>query len=132
MSLSTKLFTLLYGKKKGEDDYGNKYYYATPRKHWWQVTQCKPGKWGREKRWVVYGKDFLKFGVEASAVPAEWNIWLHHIASEPLDTKDKHSWEQKAMANPTGTKDAILPKGLQQGGKAQKSSQEFDAWVPDA
>ncbi|MFV0320998.1 MAG: NADH-ubiquinone oxidoreductase subunit NDUFA12 family protein [Alphaproteobacteria bacterium] len=130
--LVTKIYTFFYGKKMGEDEHGNKYYYAKPRRHWWQINRCSPNKWGRDRRWVMYSKEFKKLGTEPSAVPPEWNIWLHHVETEPLNAGERHQWQKEPIANPTGTKDAIYPKGLSKGEKRQKAAQDFEAWVPNS
>ncbi len=126
MNLKTKLFTLVYGKKVGEDQYGNKYYQATPRTKWWQLHRPASTKWGRDRRWVAYHKKFIKNGVEASAVPAEWNIWLHYISDKPLNESKKHDWQKEFIANPTGTKEAILPKNYVSSQKSENS----ETWTP--
>lgn len=130
MNLKTKIFTLIYGKKVGEDQYGNRYYKAIPRTSWWQIFRCAPTKWGRERRWVAYDKKFMKRGVEASAVPAEWNIWLHYITDEPLDASQKKSWQKDFIANPTGTKEAIFPQYAP--ATSQDKEQNAEIWSPDA
>ncbi len=127
----TRLTTALYGKKVGEDSYGNRYYQATPRQHPWQFWLPRKTKWSRNRRWVIYSKQFRQYGIEASAVPAEWNLWLHHTTDAPLDEKAKHAWQKDFIANPTGTKDAIMPKALKAGKKRPKSSIDFKAWQPE-
>ena len=59
-TLGTRLYTLLFGKKVGEDNYGNKYY------------QSKSGK-----RWVIYNGE-----IEASKIPDEWYCWIHRIRNK--------------------------------------------------
>ncbi len=130
MNLKTKIFTLIYGKKVGEDQYGNKYYKAQPRTKWWQFRRPAPTKWGRERRWVAYNKKFMKNGIEASAVPAEWNIWLHYISDEPLDISKKHEWEKEFIANPTGTKEAIFPKAYVSSQNFENKRSENVSWIP--
>ena len=55
-TVGTFLFTLFYGKKVGEDQFGNEYY--------------KNQK--DTKRWVIYKNE-----VEASKIPPEWHMWIH-------------------------------------------------------
>ncbi len=130
MNLKTKIFTLIYGKKVGEDQYGNKYYRAEPRTKWWQLHRPASTKWGRDRRWVAYDKKFMKKGIEASAVPAEWNIWLHYISDEPLDASQKQSWEKEFIANPTGTKDAVFPKNYTLSQKGEDAKLNTEIWTP--
>lgn len=126
----TRLTTILHGKKIGEDNYGNCYYQATPRQYFWQFWRPRKTKWGNDRRWVIYAKKFRKYGLEASAVPAEWNMWLHHTADEPLSEQNQHGWQKPFIANPTGTKEAILPKSAKNEGERQASSVDFHAWQP--
>ncbi len=130
MNLMTRLTTMLYGKKVGEDNYGNRYYQAIPRQHFWQFWRPRKTKWGLDRRWVIYAKQFRKYGIEASAVPAEWNLWLHHTADEPINEQDQHKWQKPFIANPTGTKDAIFPKGSKAKSLRQAASVDFQAWQP--
>uniref|UniRef100_A0A1I7W0R1 UBX domain-containing protein n=1 Tax=Loa loa TaxID=7209 RepID=A0A1I7W0R1_LOALO len=56
------------GKFMGEDKFGNKYYednsYFIPRNRWVEYP---------EHVWLDY---------DASQIPAEWHMWLHHITDE--------------------------------------------------
>ncbi|VIO87434.1 Uncharacterized protein BM_BM7199 [Brugia malayi] len=56
------------GKFMGEDKFGNKYYednsYFMPRNRWVEYP---------EHVWLDY---------DASQIPAEWHMWLHHITDE--------------------------------------------------
>ena len=54
-TLGTRIYTLIFGKLKGRDDFGNKYY------------QSKNGK-----RWIIY-----KDEIDASQIPNEWYSWIH-------------------------------------------------------
>lgn len=109
-NIGTKLNTFLFGKKLGQDEFGNKYF-----------TNSKG------KRWVIYqGLD------EASKVPAEWHRWLHKTTDElPVDVK-KHSWEQQHLPNLTGTVHSYAPKGhISRGGKRSKTTGDYTAWKPE-
>lgn len=117
-SASVRLFTLLNGKKAGQDAQGNVYYTAKPRRGY-----------KRERRWVIYN------GVaEASRVPPEWHGWLHHQTDElpgelnPL----RREWQQPPQSNLTGTNKAYVPPGhILRGAQRDKATGDYQAWTPD-
>lgn len=116
MTLSTKLMTLLIGKKVGSDEFGNKYY-RYPRKN------------RREKRWVVYKND-----AEPSTVTAEWWGWLHHKNENPPTEVGykRHQWQKPHQANMTGTDEAYRPEGhIFKGGKRAAATGDYEAWTPE-
>lgn len=112
------LFTMRKGGKPvGEDQLGNKYYRANPRKGY-----------KRERRWVMY-----KGAPEASSVPPEWHGWLHHqtdvIPSE--GESYRREWQAPHKPNLTGTKQAYRPPGhILEGGKRDKATGDYEAWKP--
>ena len=61
-TLNTQFHTWLYGKRVGEDEFGNIYYSA------------KSGA----RRWVIFNGES-----EASRVSAQWHGWLHHTSDSP-------------------------------------------------
>jgi NADH:ubiquinone oxidoreductase subunit len=77
--MGTRVQTCLFGHLVGRDDFGNSYYRSK-----------KTPKGVREKRWVLYQGE-----PEASKVPPEWHIWLHHTAAEPIsaDSPFRQSWQ---------------------------------------
>jgi len=102
----------------GHDEFGNAYY-------------RRPGidpALGFERRWVIYN------GVsEASMTPPGWNGWLHHTVDTPPTEEDykPHPWELPHIGNPTGTPDAIRPKGsLLRHGPRQANAGDYEAWSP--
>lgn len=113
-----KLFTLSSGGKLvGQDQLGNKYYRADPRKGY-----------KRERRWVMY-----KDAPEASLVPPEWHGWLHHqtdvIPSE--HESYRREWQAPHKPNLTGTTEAYRPPGhILEGGKRDKATGDYEAWKP--
>lgn len=110
MTIATKLYTAVFGKKLGQDEFGNRYY-----------TNSK----GR--RWVIY------YGIaEASKVPADWHRWLHKTCDEvPSSAKKKHKWQKDHLPNLSGTDLAYVPKGhLKKGGKRPKTTGDYVAWKP--
>jgi len=106
------------GKLVGEDQQGNKYYTAKPRKGY-----------KRERRWVMYA------GVpDASTVPPEWHGWLHH-QSDAVPSVDAESfrreWQKPHKANMTGTPQAYRPPGhILEGGKRDSATGDYEAWKP--
>jgi NADH:ubiquinone oxidoreductase subunit len=70
-TIGTRLFTWLWGKEVGRDGAGNRYF---RHKRGGTTMDCSLQK---ERRWVIYrGED------EASRVPPEWHLWLHHTTDE--------------------------------------------------
>lgn len=113
------IFTALSGGKMvGEDQLGNKYYTAKPRKGY-----------KRERRWVMY-----KGAPEASNVPPEWHGWLHHqsdvIPSEKEESY-RREWQAPHKPNMTGTNAAYRPPGhILEGGKRETATGDYEAWKP--
>lgn len=110
-TVGTKIYTALFGKKVGEDEFGNKYYTA------------KNGK-----RWCIYN------GVpDASKVPADWHRWLHKTTDElPKKNAKKYDWQKPHLPNLSGTKFAYVPKGhVKRGGERDKTTGDYEAWTPD-
>ena len=81
------------GQEVGHDVFGNRYY-----------RELKTPQGVREKRWVMYVGE-----PEASKVPPEWHIWLHHTADAPIPDSARQSWQKPHIENMTGTPDAWLP-----------------------
>lgn len=111
--------TLTSGARKvGEDQYGNKYYRASPRPDY-----------KRERRWVIY-----KGAPEASSVPPEWHGWLHHQTNEAPTERDgsfRQPWQKPHQPNMTGTNKAYRPPGhILEGGKRDAATGDYEAWTP--
>lgn len=116
MTIGTRLFTWLRGRVVGTDTDGNVYYTEKPR----------PGL--RARRWVMY-----KGAVEASAVPAEWNSWLHYMTDEPLPTTGRRPWQKVHLPNATGTAVSYRPAGHDyQGGQRARTHSDYEPWTPGA
>ena len=111
--------TRLYGVEVGSDAYGNRYFRA----------RRAPPKGVREKRWVLYAGE-----PEASKVPPEWHIWLHHTMGEPLSERSPYHkpWQKPHQQNMTGTPEAYLPPGhTLEGGNRPKATGDYQAWRPE-
>lgn len=116
--LTTRLQSSFCGIEVGHDDFGNRYYRSrhTP-------------KGTRERRWVIYAGE-----PEASKIPPEWHIWLHHISEAPLTPQDGFNkpWQKPHQQNLTGTDQAYFPPGhVLEGGKRHKATGDYQAWQPE-
>ena len=112
--IGTRLQTMFCGEKVGADDFGNVYY-----------RDRKTAKGVREKRWVMYVGE-----PEASKVPAEWHIWLHHTANAPIPDSARRVWQLPHLQNLTGTDQAWFPPSLE-GKHRPKATGDYQAWKPD-
>jgi NADH:ubiquinone oxidoreductase subunit len=117
-TLGTRLFTLRRGAFVGTDSTGNRYY---------EERRPRPGSTPR--RWVLYNGE-----AEASRVPPEWHVWLHHTVAEPptREPLPVKPWEQPHRPNLTGTEAAYHPPGsLYRPGTRAPEPRAYEAWVPD-
>jgi len=108
MDIVTRLYTLLHGRPVGQDAAGNRYF-----------TERKTPAGNRQRRWVVY-----KGEPDASAVPAEWHMWLHHTVDAPLSEAGRKSWQKPHLANQTGSAARYRPVAVRSGGA------DYEAWTP--
>jgi NADH:ubiquinone oxidoreductase subunit len=119
--LSTSLWTLLYGERVGEDEFGNVYY----RRRGGKIDPAL----GFERRWVIY-----KGYAEGSNTPTGWYGWLHHTFDTP-PTKESYTpkeWELPFQENMTGTPLAYRPPGsILATGQRPPASGDYDAWRPE-
>ena len=119
-TLNTLWYTRRHGEFVGKDEFGNAYYRSRGRK-------IDPSL-GFERRWVIYN------GVsEASMTPPGWNGWLHHTVDVAPSEEQyvAYAWEKPHIGNPTGTANAIRPKGSTLGpGVRQASTGDYVAWTP--
>ena len=105
-TLGTFLYTLIFGKFVGNDEFGNKYYSSSSG-----------------KRWVIY-----KNTVEASKIPSEWHLWIHFLKkNQPSKDLKKYEWQKKHEENLTGTKDAYKPEGSLLS-NIKKSKKKYETW----
>ncbi len=102
-TFGTFLKTLLSGKLVGKDEFGNKYY-----------------KNNRDERWIVYLKN-----VEATKIPSDWFMWMHHtIDKVPISNEKKYIWQKKHLENRTGSKNAYRPVKI----KKDKNFKKYESW----
>ena len=113
-TISTMLYTRLFGQNIGQDVFGNKYYMSK--------TKAK-----KQRRWVIYNGE-----VEASRISAEWHGWLHKTWDEPPTEKPlpRKSWEICHKPNVTGSLASYKPSGSLKR-KNLKERQDYEAWSPE-
>ena len=116
MSLGTFLYTWLYGKQVGIDEFDNKYY-------------CNSGDLQdiSAKRWVIF-----KGEIEASKIPPHWHAWLHKtIDVPPIDYSHKYDWQKNHQQNLTGTSEAYHPNSHPfSKSKINSNKKEYETWKP--
>jgi NADH:ubiquinone oxidoreductase subunit len=121
-NLGTIIFTAIFGKKVGEDEFGNKYYKTS-------AFSNNIGRYGKERRLVIF-----KGKAEASKIPPYWHGWIHYsiddVPSE-INFKKRYSWQKTHLPNLTGTDHAYLPKGhIKKGGNRDKATGDYQPWQP--
>ena len=108
------LYSLLNGKKVGEDKQGNKFYIH---------------KKNKKKRWVLYKKQ-----IDPTNLEVAWQIWLTETDKdkEIIINKPSFKWQKEKIANLTGTLNSYHPAK-----KSDKETMYFDkknknsVWKPD-
>ena len=90
-SIGTILYSILNGKKVGEDNQGNRFYMH---------------KKDKKKRWVLYKKQ-----VDPTSLEVEWQIWLTNTGKgeDIIKNKSSFKWQKNKKANLTGTIDSYNP-----------------------
>jgi NADH:ubiquinone oxidoreductase subunit len=115
MTITTRIHMAIFGRRVGEDQFGNVYY-----------TEKKALKGRRARRWVLY-----KGKAEPSKIPPEWHGWMHYTLDAPLINIKHHAWEKPHLPNLTGTVNAYLPPGhLLKGGHRSPSTSDYEPWKP--
>lgn len=118
-TLNTWIYTRLYGKFVGKDQFGNSYY---------RGRKIDPAL-GFERRWVIYAGES-----DGSLTPPGWYGWLHHTVDTP-PTEESYvprDWELPHLPNQTGTPDAWRPPGSTLRANARpQATGDYDAWTPE-
>ena len=119
MELANKLFSKLFGKKVGEDEFGNTFYESKKLSRYFS----------RYMRWVIYN------GIpEATKVNVDWYCWLNHQENQPpsSNTSVIYQWIKPRNLNLTGSKFRYLPPSMHLSNKKSKlqSSADYTAWKP--
>ena len=116
MDLGTWLTIFLRGRLVGSDAIGNRYY----------LERSKRRGSLRARRWVMYAGE-----KEASAVPAEWHVWLHYTTETPIPETGKHPWQKPHLPNATGTPSGYRPPGHDyRGGHRPAADGDYESWTP--
>ena len=106
-TFGTFVYTLIFGKFVGEDQFGNKYYSDSKK----------------EKRWVIY-----KNRVESSKIPPNWHSWIHFQTKNKPNLKGQlFSWQKQHEENLTGTKRAHKPDGSMLNNE-KKDMKKYETW----
>jgi NADH:ubiquinone oxidoreductase subunit len=120
-TLSTSVWTWLFGERVGEDEFGNVYY----RRRRGKIDPALRF----ERRWVIFNGY-----AEGSAVPPGWYGWLHHTVDVP-PTQESYSpkeWQLPYVPNRTGTPAAYRPPGSAlSAGQRQPTGGDYQAWRPE-
>ena len=106
-TFGTFVYTLIFGKFVGEDQFGNKYYSDSKEK----------------KRWVIYKKR-----VESTKIPPNWHSWIHFQTKNKPNLKGQlFSWQKQHEENLTGTKRAHKPDGSMLNNE-KKDMKKYETW----
>ncbi|MBH68528.1 MAG: NADH:ubiquinone oxidoreductase subunit NDUFA12 [Rhodospirillaceae bacterium] len=119
MDVGTHLYTWLWGRQVGGDQFGNRYF-----EHKYRTVAS-----GKLKRWVLYNGI-----VEASKVPPEWHAWLHYNLESVPDLSEAlgFEWQKPHLPNLTGTRYSYRPPGhLSQGGTRDGATGDYEPWKPN-
>ncbi|AGA64348.1 NADH:ubiquinone oxidoreductase 17.2 kD subunit [Liberibacter crescens BT-1] len=117
-TIGTKIFTWRFGKRVGQDQFGNIYY------------EGHKSSYGLPHRWVIY-----KGYADPSSIPPEWHGWIHHRSDIPLaqDKSNVLSWQKPHHINYTGSPHAYRPKYSQNlENKNFQATGDYNSWTPDA
>jgi NADH:ubiquinone oxidoreductase subunit len=118
-TLNTAVYTLLFGKFVGVDEFGNRYY----------RSRKIDAALGVERRWVIFSGES-----DGSMQPPGWYGWLHHTVATP-PTQEKYTpreWQEPFEPNFTGTPQAWRPPGsILAAGTRPPATGDYEAWTPE-
>ena len=102
-TLGTRIYTLFFGKYKGNDYFGNKYF------------QSKSGR-----RWVIYNGE-----IDATKISNVWYSWIHFTKNKIEINKNvkKYEWQKPHSPNKTGTTESYHPHK-----KNNEIKKKYSAW----
>lgn len=115
-TIGTRFHTWRFGKKVGQDEFGNTYY------------EGGTTSWGMPRRWVIYNGY-----AEASAIPPGWHGWMHYRTDTPPSKESyvARDWQKQHQPNLTGSAQAYRPQGsLAIPGERPRVTGDYDAWTP--
>ena len=111
--IGTILYSLIKGKKVGQDNHGNTFYVHRKNK---------------KKRWVLYKKQ-----IDPTSLEVKWQIWLTAInINDKITNNNNYSWQKSKKANLTGTIKAYHPSN--ENSKEKKfinKQKKNEIWKPD-
>ena len=113
-SIGTILYSLLNGKKVGEDKQGNKFYIH---------------KKNDKKKWVLYKKQ-----IDPTNLEVEWQMWLTKADTDRATIINRQSfkWQKNKKANLTGTIDSYHPvKNSDKEKEYLDKKNKNSVWKPD-
>ena len=113
-NIGTILYTLLNGKKVGQDLQGNKFYIH---------------KKNKKKKWVLYSKQ-----IDPTNLEVKWQVWLTESNfSESIIFKNKNfKWQKNKKANQTGTANSYHPGNSSNKEKIDiNKKNKSSVWRPD-
>ena len=114
-TISTMLYTKLFGQNIGQDVFGNKYYMSK--------TKAK-----KQRRWVIYNGY-----ADSSKVPAKWHAWLHCVVDEIPSEQERSDkkWMKSHLPNLTGSDSAYRPSGsLSKKIVNDEQKGNYESWSP--
>ena len=114
-TISTMLYTRLFGQNIGQDVFGNKYYMSK--------TKAK-----KQRRWVIYNGY-----ADSSKVPAKWHTWLHGVVDEIPSEQERSDkkWMKIQLPNLTGSDSASRPSGsLSKKIVNDEQKGNYESWSP--
>ena len=105
-TLGTMIYTFIFGKLKGIDELGNKYYESKSK-----------------KRWVIYKNE-----IDSSKISNDWYLWIHFMTNiHPGKEKNNnyYFWQKKRLSNLTGTDKAYRPNKILDNKNIKK---KYESW----
>jgi len=114
-TISTMLYTRLFGQNIGQDEFGNKYFMSKTRAN-------------KQRRWVIYNGY-----ADSSKVPAKWHSWLHGVVDEIPSEQERSDkkWMKSHLPNLTGSDSAYRPPGsLSKKIVNDEQKGNYESWSP--
>ena len=113
-SIGTILYSLIKGKKVGQDSQGNKFFVHKKNKN---------------KRWVLYEKQ-----IDPTSLEVKWQIWLteNNRDNEIIINNPNFKWQKNKKSNLTGTLDSYHPGSRSDKEKIYVNKKNKNSvWKPD-
>jgi NADH:ubiquinone oxidoreductase subunit len=109
-NLGTLLYSLIFGRKVGQDINGNKFF----------IHRKRPGK-----KWVLYKNE-----LDPTLLEVDWQMWLLNKNSLDIPKSEKkiYKWQKEREKNFSGTSKSYHPKINKKNNKNYKNKEEI--WSP--